>query len=332
MALEIERKYLEVDFDSLRRRLRQCGAQGGDVHLERNRIYDLPDGSLRAGHHLLRLRSQEWPDHAQNVLTLKLPPVSAPDAAFKVREERETPVTDAAQMHSILEGLGYVVRACYEKIRETWRLEHTSIDMDIVPFARVVELEGPEEEILRLEFPAMQERAFTCPKCKTGKLCWDLTMSRLVLKVIIICIRSGGSGIICRPTCRLCSRPKNWPAGAGIWACLPWRIALMADETWNEPGTDTATIVKKKVKEPDRYVVLLHNDDYTSMDFVVGVLCDIFHKTPEEATAIMLAVHQQGIGQCGVYTHEIAETKVALVRRRARAAGFPLRCTMEKYR
>ena len=56
MALEIERKYLEVDFDSLRRRLRQCGAQGGDVHLERNRIYDLPDGSLRAGHHLLRLR------------------------------------------------------------------------------------------------------------------------------------------------------------------------------------------------------------------------------------------------------------------------------------
>ena len=151
MALEIERKYLEVDFDSLRRRLRQCGAQGGDVHLERNRIYDLPDGSLRAGHHLLRLRSQEWPDHAQNVLTLKLPPVSAPDAAFKVREERETPVTDAAQMHSILGGLGYVVRACYEKIRETWTLEHTSIDMDIVPFARVVELEGPEEEILRLE-------------------------------------------------------------------------------------------------------------------------------------------------------------------------------------
>lgn len=106
----------------------------------------------------------------------------------------------------------------------------------------------------------------------------------------------------------------------------------MADETWNEPGTDTATIVKKKIKEPDRYVVLLHNDDYTSMDFVVGVLCDIFYKTPEEATAIMLAVHQQGIGQCGVYTHEIAETKVALVRRRARAAGFPLRCTMEKYR
>ena len=151
MALEIERKYLEVDFDSLRRRLRQYGAQGGDVHLERNRIYDLPDGSLRAGHHLLRLRSQEWPDHAQNVLTLKLPPVSAPDAAFKVREERETPVTDAAQMHSILEGLGYVVRACYEKIRETWTLEHTSIDMDIVPFARVVELEGHEEEILRLE-------------------------------------------------------------------------------------------------------------------------------------------------------------------------------------
>ena len=310
MALEIERKYLEVDFDSLRRRLRQCGAQGGDVHLERNRIYDLPDGSLRAGHHLLRLRSQEWPDHAQNVLTLKLPPVSAPDAAFKVREERETPVTDAAQMHGILEGLGYVVRACYEKIRETWTLEHTSIDMDIVPFARVVELEGPEEEILRLEAllglddvpVSTQSYHYLHQEWRQrNNLPPDLSFAGLVVNV---------------PT-----------SGR-----LPWRIALMADETWNEPGTDTATIVKKKVKEPDRYVVLLHNDDYTSMDFVVGVLCDIFHKTPEEATAIMLAVHQQGIGQCGVYTHEIAETKVALVRRRARAAGFPLRCTMEKYR
>ena len=310
MALEIERKYLEVDFDSLRRRLRQYGAQGGDVHLERNRIYDLPDGSLRAGHHLLRLRSQEWPDHAQNVLTLKLPPVSAPDAAFKVREERETPVTDAAQMHSILEGLGYVVRACYEKIRETWTLEHTSIDMDIVPFARVVELEGPEEEILRLE--ALLGLDDVPVSTQSYHYLYQEWRQRNNLPPDLSFVFT--------------------PAGAGIWACLPWRIALMADETWNEPGTDTATIVKKKVKEPDRYVVLLHNDDYTSMDFVVGVLCDIFHKTPEEATAIMLAVHQQGIGQCGVYTHEIAETKVALVRRRARAAGFPLRCTMEKYR
>ena len=94
----------------------------------------------------------------------------------------------------------------------------------------------------------------------------------------------------------------------------------MADETWNEQGTDTATIVTKKIKEPDRYVVLLHNDDYTSMDFVVGVLCDIFHKTPEEATAIMLAVHQQGIGQGGVYTQEKAEKKVALFRQRVSLA------------
>lgn len=151
MALEVERKYLDADFDSLRRRLRRCGARGGDAHLERNRIYDLPDGSLRAGHRLLRLRSQEWPGRAQHVLTLKLPPLSAPDAAFKVREERETAVPDAALMHSILEGLGYTVRACYEKIRETWTLGHVSIDMDIVPFAHVVELEGPEEDILHLE-------------------------------------------------------------------------------------------------------------------------------------------------------------------------------------
>lgn len=151
MPLEVERKYLDVDFDVLRQRLRQCGAHGGQAHLERNRLYDLPDGSLRAGHRLLRLRTQEWRDHTQNVLTLKLPPLSAPDAAFKVREEREILVPDAGQMHAILTGLGYEVRACYEKIRETWTLEQTSIDMDIVPFAQVVELEGPEDAILRLE-------------------------------------------------------------------------------------------------------------------------------------------------------------------------------------
>ena len=62
MPLEVERKYLDVDFDVLRQRLRQCGAHGGQAHLERNRLYDLPDGSLRAGHRLLRLRTQEWRD------------------------------------------------------------------------------------------------------------------------------------------------------------------------------------------------------------------------------------------------------------------------------
>ena len=93
---------------------------------------------------------------------------------------------------------------------------------------------------------------------------------------------------------------------------------------------ESQVIVEKRLKEPDRYRVLLHNDDYTSMDFVVAVLCGIFNKTTQEATAIMLNVHQQGVGQCGVYTHEVAETKVKRVHQAARAAGFPLKCTMEK--
>ena len=98
----------------------------------------------------------------------------------------------------------------------------------------------------------------------------------------------------------------------------------------NQTGGESRVIVEKKLKEPDRYRVLLHNDDYTSMEFVVSVLCGIFHKTAEEATAIMLAVHQRGVGQCGVYTLEIAEAKVRRVHNTARAAGYPLKCTMEK--
>lgn len=97
-----------------------------------------------------------------------------------------------------------------------------------------------------------------------------------------------------------------------------------------ESDTAGRIIVEKKLKEPDRYMVLLHNDDYTSMEFVVEILCAVFHKSVEEATAIMLAVHRMGIGQCGVYTREVAEAKVALVGRKAREAGFPLKCSMEK--
>lgn len=93
---------------------------------------------------------------------------------------------------------------------------------------------------------------------------------------------------------------------------------------------DSQCLVEGKLQEPERYVVLLHNDNYTSMEFVVSILCDIFRKSVDEATTIMLRVHEKGVGQCGVYTFEIAEAKVMSVERRARAAGFPLRCTMEK--
>ncbi len=88
--------------------------------------------------------------------------------------------------------------------------------------------------------------------------------------------------------------------------------------------------IEEKVKEPPKFKVLLHNDDYTTMDFVVKILEEVFHKSPAEATAIMLHVHHKGVGECGVYPAEIAETKVDIVHARARAAGFPLLATMEE--
>lgn len=84
------------------------------------------------------------------------------------------------------------------------------------------------------------------------------------------------------------------------------------------------------VREPRKFRVLLHNDDYTTMEFVIEVLVRIFRKSPDEAIAIMFCVHEKGLGSCGVYTEEIAETKVAQVHDRARKAGFPLRCSMEE--
>ena len=88
-------------------------------------------------------------------------------------------------------------------------------------------------------------------------------------------------------------------------------------------------ITEKDLKEPPLYKVLLYNDDYTTMDFVVQILENIFHKSPAEAIGIMLNVHHEGMGVCGYYTKEIAETKVNSVHARARVAGFPLRAGME---
>ena len=85
-----------------------------------------------------------------------------------------------------------------------------------------------------------------------------------------------------------------------------------------------------ELKEPKKYKVFLLNDDYTTMDFVVEVLCDIFHKSYEEAVNIMLTIHKSGKGLCGVYTYEIAETKVDQVHRLARANQFPLKAVMEE--
>jgi ATP-dependent Clp protease adaptor protein ClpS len=88
--------------------------------------------------------------------------------------------------------------------------------------------------------------------------------------------------------------------------------------------------IRDDVREPPMYRVLLHNDDYTTMDFVVEILMLVFNKSPEEAVNIMLNIHRKGIGLCGVYTFEVSETKVETVHAIAREHGFPLKCSMEK--
>lgn len=98
------------------------------------------------------------------------------------------------------------------------------------------------------------------------------------------------------------------------------------------PGSGTAVITRPKTqtRRPSMYRVLLLNDDYTPMEFVVSVLRKYFNKGPEEATRIMLHVHQHGVGECGVFTYEIAETKVTQVMDFARKHQHPLQCIMEK--
>jgi len=98
-------------------------------------------------------------------------------------------------------------------------------------------------------------------------------------------------------------------------------------------GDPRGSVLTEKVietKEPSLFKVLLHNDDYTTMEFVVSILVNIFQKTSHEATAIMLNVHNDGVGIAGVFTREICETKIAIVHELAKKNEFPLRCSMEK--
>lgn len=100
----------------------------------------------------------------------------------------------------------------------------------------------------------------------------------------------------------------------------------------NRSSVDEKTITsdKEELKEPPLYKVLLHNDDYTTMDFVVMILESVFKKDKSEAIRIMLNVHHQGLGIAGVYTREIGETKIAVVHGLARKNQFPLKCSLEK--
>lgn len=115
---------------------------------------------------------------------------------------------------------------------------------------------------------------------------------------------------------------------------LPRAIYMTGDEERDTgddaPERGVATKVRPKTKKPSMYRVLLMNDDYTPMEFVVSILMGIFKKTSEEATQIMLNVHQTGIGTCGIYTFEVAETKVTQVMDAAKRNQHPLQCTLEK--
>ena len=93
---------------------------------------------------------------------------------------------------------------------------------------------------------------------------------------------------------------------------------------------EVRTESREKTQLPPLYRVIMHNDDYTTMEFVVETLQEVFHRGATEANMIMLNIHYKGQGLCGTYPFEIAETKIAKVHERAREAGYPLRCSMEK--
>ena len=116
----------------------------------------------------------------------------------------------------------------------------------------------------------------------------------------------------------------------------PWNLPRLTDEDRDDANPleekETGTLLKTrpKTKKPSMYKVLLLNDDFTPMEFVVHILEKFFQKSRQESTDIMLQVHRRGVGVCGVYTYEVAETKVAQVMDFARANEQPLQCTMEK--
>jgi ATP-dependent Clp protease adaptor protein ClpS len=101
-------------------------------------------------------------------------------------------------------------------------------------------------------------------------------------------------------------------------------------DTNSDNKTKESVDVEEQLTTPSLFKVLMHNDDYTTMEFVVEVLQEIFGKPAAEAEKIMLTIHFQGVGYCGTFPHAIAETKASRARLKARKAGFPLRCTLEE--
>jgi ATP-dependent Clp protease adaptor protein ClpS len=129
------------------------------------------------------------------------------------------------------------------------------------------------------------------------------------------------------------SRPQNFAKSSP--AILAFKVLVMSageddDSLSGVPGTVVISKPKSETRTPALYRVIIMNDDYTPMDFVIHVLQKFFNKDIPEATKIMLQVHQQGAGICGIFTYEIAETKVYQVNQYSRQNRHPLKCTMEK--
>lgn len=116
------------------------------------------------------------------------------------------------------------------------------------------------------------------------------------------------------------------PDWAGREIALKW---VMAERFDNDAGTITKVKPDVKLKRPRLYRVLLHNDDYTTREFVVQVLHIVFHLSEQDAIRVMLHVHNNGVGVAGVFTREVAETKIQRTERMAREQEFPLRLSME---
>jgi len=115
-----------------------------------------------------------------------------------------------------------------------------------------------------------------------------------------------------------------------ISSCSDDKRSMAKEDSFIQEKSETTD--RETLQEPPLYKVLLHNDDYTTMDFVVMILQTVFHKSTDEATRIMLNVHHQGVGVAGIYTREIGETKVEIVHRMAKRNQFPLRCSLEQDR
>jgi ATP-dependent Clp protease adaptor protein ClpS len=103
----------------------------------------------------------------------------------------------------------------------------------------------------------------------------------------------------------------------------------MSDRTRRDEKEKEDVLTRERVEEPKKFKVILLNDDYTSMEFVVWVLVTVFHHSQASATRVMLHIHNHGIGVAGIYSREVAETRVAQVQQVSKEAGHPLQCTME---